>query len=109
MNTYEYTGITCVVDGKDMTKRATLDGKKLLVKDSYIGVAPLPDSDSEEDEEDAPPEEAVDAADKDTNGAGASAEPPPVPKRVRKPTSRMEAAPEVVPAASNGKARKKRA
>ena len=46
--------ITCVVDGKDMTKRATLDGKKLLVKDSYhIRGAPLPDSDSEEDEEDA--------------------------------------------------------
>ena len=43
-----------------MTKRATLDGKKLLVKDSYIRGAPLPDSDSEEDEEDAPPEEAVD-------------------------------------------------
>ena len=60
-----------------MTKRATLDGKKLLVKDSYIRGAPLPDSDREEDEEDAQNEEAVDAADKDTNGAGASAEPPP--------------------------------
>ena len=76
-----------------MTKRATLDGKKLLVKDSCIRGAPLPDSDSEEDEEDAQSEEAVDAADKDTSGAGASAEPPPVPKRVRKPNSRMEAAP----------------
>ena len=92
-----------------MTKRATLDGKKLMVKDSYIRGAPLPDSDSEEDEEDAPPEEAVDAADKEKNGAGASAEPPPVPKRVRKPTSRMEAAPEEAPAAKRAKKAKKNA
>ena len=93
-----------------MTKRATLDGKKLMVKDSYIRGAPLSDSESEEDEEDAPPEEAVAAADKDTSGASASAEPPPDPSA----SERLAAAwrlphAEVAPAASNGKARRKRA
>jgi len=68
--------ITCVVDGKDMTKRATLDGKKLMVKDSYIRGAPLSDSESEEDKEVAQDDEAVAAAEKDTSGASASAEPP---------------------------------
>ena len=81
MNTYEYTGITCVVDGKDMTKRATLDGKKLLVKDSYIRGAPLSDSESEEDTEVAQDDEAVAAAEKDTKMALAHPPIPPSPHR----------------------------
>jgi hypothetical protein len=71
-----------------MTKRATLDEKKLMVKDSYIWGAPLPTSDEEDDEDKEEDEVAVDAAEKNTGDAGAPAEPPSSSRRHRKASTR---------------------
>jgi hypothetical protein len=90
-----------------MTKRATLDGKKLMVKDSYLWGAPLPSSDEEDEQDIQGDEVAVDAAEENTGDAGASADPPSSSRRPRKaPTRPGDAQPSPK---AGGKSKKRKA